>query len=482
MDIDKTEDAINSCPRFIISSLSGGGGKTLLALGLVRALSQQGYAVKAFKKGPDYIDATWLAKASNFPATNLDLFWLEPRALQELFYQALVERQRSSNLKLWAIVEGNRGLYDGLDLKGSASSAELARILDLPVLLSLNCTKMTRTAAAILQGLLSFEADLKFVGVILNQLGTLRQASLVRKVVEYYTPLKVIGTFPRLKENPLPERHMGLASYGSNLALDLKARLDKLAQIMREEVDLGLLAANLKGQKRLSLASSKKEGSLEVVSKTKIGVIQDQAFWFYYPENLQALKEAGAELVPLSLLDLKDEPWDLSHIQGLYVGGGFPEDYAFKLSRNPKLKQIRELANQGLPLYAECGGFMLLAKSLKVAGKEYEMAQVFEVRVEFLKKPQGLGYIEAEVIAKNPYFKTAYKFKGHEFHYSRCSWDFVPDFCLKLKRGQGMGQFNDQAYDGLLFKNTFAAYTHIFAPAVPNWAQNFVNLAKRHQA
>ena len=231
-------------PRLCVSALSGGGGKTLLSLGLTRALVGRGHTVKPFKKGPDYIDAAWLTMAAGRPATNLDPYMLAPEQLKSLFAHAMRRVQAQTGAaEVLGMVEGNRGLFDGMDVSGSCSTAELARLLGCPVILSINCTKMTRTAAALVHGMTTFEPGLQFAGVVLNQVGTARQEVLLRKVIEQYTDVAVLGALPRLKENPLPERHMGIASCGDALSPEARAVLDRLGDFVTGHIDLEAVMA-----------------------------------------------------------------------------------------------------------------------------------------------------------------------------------------------------------------------------------------------
>ncbi|WP_303928950.1 AAA family ATPase, partial [Desulfovibrio piger] len=220
--------------RICISALSGGGGKTLLSLGLARAFSRQGLAVQPFKKGPDYIDAAWLSLAAGRQASNLDPYFLPPARLRALF-RHVMGRGRAR----LALLEGNRGLFDGMDVRGSCATAELARTLDCPVLLSLDCTKMTRTAAALVAGVRHFEPGLRLAGVVLNQVASARHEGILREAITTYTDVPVLGAIPRLRENPLPERHMGLASLcGDELAPQAQEILEKLADVVRGHVDM----------------------------------------------------------------------------------------------------------------------------------------------------------------------------------------------------------------------------------------------------
>ncbi len=460
-----------TAPRLIISALRGGGGKTLLSLGLCRALLQQELKVKAYKKGPDYIDAHWLTLASQSPCTNLDPYFLNAEKLKELFVHSLA--QNSYDI---AIIEGNRGLFDGQDLQGSCATSELARILNAPVVLSLDITKMTRTSAALLQGMAHFEQDVHIAGVVLNQVGSTRHENIVRTAIEHYTDIPVLGAMPRLKNNPLPERHMGL-----NQCQESEKVLENLGNFITENCDLDRLITLAYSAPTLTECAPFWENTpLELTAQSpRIGYIYDDAFWFYYAENLEALQRAGAHLVPLSILDSAPWPKDL---QGLYLGGGYPEEYATKISVSPHLNHIKNAADAGMPIYAECGGFMLLAQALERDHNRYAMANVFPVHTLFHSKPQGLGYVQAQVSKENPYHQQGLTFTGHEFHYSQCiaeqTTDLESKICLHLHKGTGMGKHKQKAFDGLCYKNTFAAYTHIFAPACPWWAENFVQLAK----
>lgn len=524
-------------PRVVISGLSGGAGKTMVSLGLARALARSGLKVKACKKGPDYIDAAWLALAARSSQSNLDPFFLAPDALRAHFLRAAAGHEL-------AIIEGNRGIFDGLDLSGSCSTAELARILQAPVVLVLDCTKMTRTAAALIKGCMDFEKDLRIGGVILNRTGNPRHQHLVRRAVEELAGAPVLGVLPRQVRPFIMERHMGLVGLEEHALAD--AALDALADCVSEHLDLEALrelaaqapslpanglvphAVPLPGSgfsgQALSVVSQghmpqapslpEKEHALRAsplpgsgfaaqavkdesasgsspglaAAGARIGYVRDAAFWFYYEENLAALREAGAELVPLSLLSAVSgrEREDWEKLDGLYIGGGQPELHAGALADNVFCReQVAALARGGLPVYAECGGFMYLARELVLDGRVFPMAGVFSCSVEFCSRPQGLGYVEAEVTLPNPFHPVGLCFRGHEFHFSRClaqggsggEGALPPEHVLRLRKGRGMRSCPEQGnFDGLLRQNTFAAYTHIFAPALPHWAERFVAL------
>lgn len=458
-------------PRLVLAGLSGGAGKTIVSLGLARAWAESGLQMKPFKKGPDYIDAAWLGLAAKKYCTNLDPGLLDRDALIALFQ----EKATGADLSL---IEGNRGLFDGKDVSGSCSTAELARTLRAPVALVLDCTKMTRTVAAIVQGCAGFEPDIALAGVILNRTAGERHRSMLRRAIEQYTDVTVLGALPKLSENPIPERHMGLWS-DLEMDGDSDAALGALGRVMADCLDLDRLLDEARSAPELE----KPEVAIwptpafdtATEERPTIGYVHDAALWFYYPENLEALERAGARLVRLSLLD--DAAWPELH--GLYLGGGFPETLAEQLAAKvDRRNEVRDLVRAGLPVYAECGGFMYLCERLEYEGKTWPMAGVFPLETGFCARPQGLGYTEAEVLEDTPFFQAGDVLSGHEFHYSRCVSPAGSElhFALRMLRGNGMLD----GRDGLRVANTQAGYNHIFALGTPQWAPGFVRAARAY--
>ena len=458
--------APRTLPRLLLAGLSGGAGKTILTLGLARALVADGLDVRPFKKGPDYIDAQWLGLAARRPASNLDSFFLSPDTLRALFWAKALGADI-------ALVEGNRGLFDGLDVEGTCSSAELARVLHLPVVLALDCTKMTRTAAAVVRGVAEFEPGLRLAGVVLGRTAGERHRAILRQAVERYTDVPVLGALPKISPDPIPERHMGLIS--NREFSGQEEVLDNLARIMRENLDLPRILAAARTAPPAPAQVPPLWPGEPAPGRVDIGYVRDAALWFYYPENLEALERAGARLHEISLLS--PAPWP--RLDGLYLGGGFPETQAEALNANPGLARLRELHGAGLPIYAECGGFMVLCQSLATPAGDLPMAGVLPVRTTLCERPQGLGYVEAEVVADTPYHPLGARLRGHEFHYSRCvaPADSGLPLCLRLTRGSGMTPDGD----GILLGNTYASYTHLHALAAPWWAERFVAAAAAYR-
>lgn len=461
-----------SVPRLIVAGLSGGSGKTMVSLGLARALTRAGACVRPFKKGPDYIDAAWLSLAAGADCTNLDPFLLASDPLTALF----LERAEGADL---ALIEGNRGLYDGKDVSGSCSTAELARRLAAPVLLVMDATKMTRTAAAVVKGCQCFEPDTPLAGVVLNRTAGERHRGILTRSIEQYTGLPVLGALPKISEAFIPERHMGLVSDREQAGADdiLERAADEAARCLDVE-GIRAVAASAPPLARpeVRLWPDPVPGAADPRRPVRIGYVRDAALWFYYPENLEALERAGAELVCLSLLD--PAPWP--EIHGLYLGGGFPETQARALSANREMRErVRRLVADGLPIYAECGGFMYLCRELEFEGESWPMAGVFDLRTGFCTRPQGLGYVAAEVVRENLFHEVGTLLRGHEFHYSCCRppEGRLPDMALRMSRGAGMLL----GLDAAVTANTWASYTHIFALGAPQWAPNFVRAARRRR-
>lgn len=451
-------------PRLTVAGLAGDSGKTLMSLGLVRAFADRGLEVRPFKKGPDYIDASWLAAAARVPCRNLDTYLMSDEALGSAVADAA-----TADLVL---VEGNRGLFDGLDADGSHSTATLARRIGSPVVLVLETRKVTRTAAALVLGCRTLDPDLAIVGVILNRVATSRQEGIVRAAIERSTDVPVLGAVPRLSgDDLLPGRHLGLVT-----AVEHPRReeaIERAAEVVRHHVDLPavLEAARSAPPVRLPLAER-----APAHAPVTVGYFSDEAFSFYYPENLESLRAAGAELLPLA----PGRDRTLPDVDALYIGGGFPEVHAVGLASNRDFaRQVRSRVAGGLPVYAECGGLMYLARELVVDGSVYPMAGVLDLVVEQRSRPQGHGYVAARVERANPFHDRGTTLTGHEFHYSRVVDGADLDrSVLALERGTGLGG----GRDGLVKGRVWASYLHVHAAGVPRWADGLLRMALTYAA
>jgi len=489
-----------SIPRVVISALRGSSGKTLISLSLIASWRKKGLRVTPFKKGPDYIDAGWLAKAASGHCFNLDLFIM---SRQEILRSFIFHTEKARV----AVIEGNRGLYDGIDSKGTYSTAELSKLLNAPVILVVDCSKATNTVSAMVLGCLRLDPEVNIRGVVLNNVANKRQESLIRESIIKNCNLPVLGVFPELKKNLFPERHMGLTPFQEHQ--DTEKSLADVEEIGAKYLDIDSIrkVANEAGPiKKSSEKKSKKNSSLHhsITPSLKIGIVKDSAFQFYYPENLEELEKKGAKLIEVSPLRENKLP----DLDALYIGGGFPETHAIALAENVKFKKsLCEAIENGLPVYAECGGLMYLGKSLTLGGKTYPMAGVLPIVFGLEKKPQAHGYTVIEVAKKNPYFPKGYILRGHEFHYSKVIeiskissyFQNVKDnnppsppfskgvmggfegniyFAFRMKRGHGI----KNGKDGLCYKNVLATYTHLHALGSKEWVNGLIKCAVKFQS
>lgn len=463
------------CPGIVISALHGGAGKTILTLGIVAALRKLGKRIAPFKKGPDYIDAGWLALAAGRPCYNLDTFLLKPETVLTSFLSNI---DPSRDI---AVIEGNRGLYDAIDTDGSTCTAELAKFLNLPVLLCVDCTKTTRTMAAVVEGVCSFDPDVNICGVVLNRVAGARHENILRQSIDQYCHAPVLGAIPKLREQRFPERHMGLVPTPEHAwAQD---SIDAAREMAQKYLDLDVILAAIEATAPLDLpAGFKLDAHPETLDnpapgrRPKIGIIQDSAFQFYYPENLEALERAGADLVFTSPLSEKVPPT----VDGFYIGGGFPETHAAELAANKSYRmELKRRAEANLPIYAECGGLMYLGDSLYLKEGNFPMVGILPVEFGFSKKPQGHGYTRLKIADENPFFKQGIEVKGHEFHYSKVlNWKRDKTrLVFKMLRGNGIAD----GLDGACYKNCLATYTHIHALGNPDWATALVHNALKYQ-
>jgi cobyrinic acid a,c-diamide synthase len=471
-------------PRILIAALRGGSGKTILSIGLIAAWKKQKKSIAPFKKGPDYIDTGWLALAAGRPCYNLDTFLLETPQI----VQSFTAHTRKNDI---AVIEGNRGLFDGIDLAGSTSTGELAKLLETPVLLCVDCTKITRTMAAVISGLMKFDPDVMIKGVVLNRVAGSRHENILRDNIEHYCGIPVLGAIPKLKTQVFPERHMGLVPTPEH---DWAGEsIDTAAQVAFEHIDIDAIYELVRelpplkqedgGQvtevslRRAQPSRRQKSGDRNKVisadtERPKIGIIMDSAFQFYYPENIDALKEAGAETVFISPL----AETTLPQLDALYIGGGFPETHARQLAENKCFrKALKALAEDGLPIYAECGGLMYLGEALILEKKSYPMVGVLPLTFDFYSRPQGHGYTVVTVENDNPFYEVGTEIRGHEFHYSRVlHWSGEQkDLVFRMQRGVGITRDKD----GICYKNVLATYTHIHALGTPHWARSLVRNA-----
>lgn len=461
----------NQFPRILIGAFRGGAGKTLVSLGLLALWRSRGKRLSVFKKGPDYIDAAWLASAASAPCYNLDTYLMGEEGALRSFEARTVGTDM-------AVVEGNRGLFDGMDEEGQHSSAALAKLLGLSVFLVVDCTKSTRTVAALLKGCQVLDEEVTIQGVILNQVGTPRHETIVRKSIEKYCDIPVLGAIPRTREIRFHERHLGLLPAQEHGAV--QETIDAIGGLVEAHVNVDSMwdvakkhCAALPAQDFVQeTVKASPEAKVRPFSGIRVGVVRDRAFHFYYPENIEELQDRGAEVVDV---EASRDP-ALPDLDALYIGGGFPETQAKALAENQPFKRsVHEAVESGLPVYAECGGAIYLGKGLEWAGHLYPLVDVFPIVYRFHEKPQGHGYTLLQVEEENPIFPKGTRLKGHEFHYAGMSdrKEEALRFACRVERGYGF----DGSREGLCYKNAYATFSHLHAVGESHWADSFLKRA-----
>ena len=451
-------------PRVFISAAHKSSGKTTLTLGLCAALHARGHAVQPFKKGPDYIDPLWLGMASRRPCYNLDFHMMQRAEIERQFAHA------AAGVRI-SLIEGNKGLYDGLDLDGSNSNAALAKLLGAPVVLVIDARGMTRGVAPLILGYQAFDPDIRIAGVILNNLGGSRHESKLRAVIEHYTDVAVIGAVQHDTSMQIAERHLGLVP-----ANEQQAALERIRHVgerVAAQVDLdGLLAIADSAPAREVPACLPAPPPSE---RVRVAIAHDPAFGFYYSEDLDCLQASNVELVELDTLHAQALP----KVDGLIIGGGFPEVFMAELEANVALRtSIRSAIEAGLPTYAECGGLMYLSRSLQWQGQTRQMVGVVPGDTVMHERPVGRGYARLQPTGDDRWQETA-PIPAHEFHYS--SLENLPSdaiYAYQVQRGHGI----DGAHDGYQHHNLLAGYVHRRGSGEQGWIAPFLNQVRAHKA
>ena len=452
--------------RVFISAAHKSSGKTTVCIGVCAALRARGHTVQPFKKGPDYIDPMWLGLAAGRPCYNLDAYLMSENEICDEF----ARRSRGADL---AVIEGNKGLYDGLDLDGSNSNAALAALTGTPVVLVIDARGMTRGIAPLILGYQAFDRNIRIAGVILNHLGGTRHEAKLRAVIKHYTDVPVLGAIQHDERMAIAERHLGLIP--SNEAQAASARIGDIAAYIAAQVDLDQLLT-LVGQAAPLPALSPLPSAINR-PRVRIGIARDAAFGFYYPGDLDALQAAGAELVSFDTLHSAALP----AVDGLFIGGGFPETQMDALSENRKLRRsVHDAIEAGMPVYAECGGLMYLARSIEWNGRSAAMVGVIPADIVMHPRPVGRGYVHLRETGQCRWPRTgaagAPLIRAHEFHYSSVE-NLPPDveFAYDVERGHGI----DGRHDGIVYKNLLASYSHLRDVGSHQWAARFVDFVRR---
>ncbi|MGQ3683419.1 MAG: cobyrinate a,c-diamide synthase [Candidatus Loosdrechtia sp.] len=448
-------------PRIVIAGTHSGVGKTSVTLGFMSALIEKGYTVQGFKVGPDYIDPSHHTAVTGRFSRNLDTWLMKEDVCLELFDHAMTDADM-------AVIEGVMGLYDGcLDGSESGSTAHLARILNAPVILVMDAKGMSRSAGALVMGYMNFDKEVKISGIILNRVKSDRHYNAIRKSVEENCRVPVLGYLPFHEEIILPERHLGLVPSAEQ---EFSKSVYKIIG--------NLLSATVDIDKVISIAQS--SNSLPTFEKTlftgmkerfhfRIAVASDEAFNFYYQDNLDLLEAYGVELTYFSPLYDKFVPAD---INAIYIGGGFPELYAGMLASNTTMKEsLRKAYNRGVVIYGECGGMMYLLEHLTDHKKKtHEMCGILKGTTRMEEKRQGLGYITVEAVQDTIFCKKGKRFRAHEFHWSsRYVPEGTPYAYLVSKCDE-----KEARPDGISDGRALGSYAHIHFATDPDLVKHFL--------
>jgi len=442
-----------SIPAFVVSGTSSGSGKTLVALGMMEALRRRGLTVQPFKAGPDYIDPGLHSLLLGRPSYNLDTWMMGVKGVRATFAAASSESD-------CAVVEGVMGLFDGRGgSNGAGSTAHLSKALGLPVVLVANAEKAAQSMGAVIKGFETYDASVDLKWVVFNKVGSERHEKILRDCVRG-SKVKVLGCIPRDASLTLESRHLGLLTAG-DMGSSWKEFVKSAGDVIEASIDLDAL---LRSKTILNA------GPLYTAdpARVRIAVAMDRAFSFYYQENLDILRDSGAELVPFSPLSDKVLP---ERIGGIYIGGGYPELHAKALEDNRLLRdEIRQAALRGMPVYAECGGLMYMGKAIEHEGKVCRMAGVFPWTTRLLPKRKALGYREAALTENCPFLKKG-KIRGHEFHYSEMSGNTGTGTAYRVSGGD-----NDE--EGFVYRNALASYIHLHFASNPAFAAGFIKISE----
>ncbi len=451
-------------PRIMITAPSSGSGKSVISMALMAAFSRK-ENVQGFKVGPDYIDPMYHTLATGRHSRNLDTWMLPPNEVMRIFTDA------SSTASL-SIIEGVMGLFDGHGADPfDGSSASIAELLKCPIILVLDCAKMSGSAAAIVHGLNTFHQSLRLSGVICNRVGSEMHAAWLRESIEKYTSVPVLGCLPRLQELQIPERHLGLFTVAEQPAASRKF-IEQAADIISQYIDLSRLHKIAEEFSETSLPHDTSSINTPLESDVRLAVARDEAFCFYYEENLEELHRNGAQIIPFSPLTDTRLPED---IHGLYFGGGYPELYAGELTVNqPLIRQINEYCRHGMPVYAECGGLMYLTQGINTGDEQHPLAGVLPGWCEMGSR-LIMGYREVTTIRDTLLGPAGLQLRGHEFHYS--NWKAI-NLQHSAYTVSPRNKTDDSRLEGYAVDNLMSSYIHLHFSRNGQLAYNFVKACR----
>ncbi len=452
------------CPRVLIAGDRSSSGKTTIVAGLLSALRRKGLAVQPFKVAMDYIDPSYHTWITGRNCRNLDGYLMKEEAVREIYAHAAEKADI-------AVIEGVRGLYEGYD-GDLGSTAQMAKLLRVPVIFVVDARSITRSCAALVKGYMDYDPQVDFKGVILNKVGSDRHAEKAIREVERYAGVEVVGVIRRNEDMHLAMRHLGLVPVleGKTRHEGFANRVDRIREIVEEGIDLSRIIEMARAAQPLPDVEPDLYKKNSAGEGLRIGIARDEAFNFYYRDNLEMMELAGAELVPYSPVHDRALP----HVDGIYIGGGYPELYARELSENSAMLSSLESFHQGgHPIFAECGGLMYLGREIEWEGETQEMAGLVPGKAR-RGKVRVVSYVHGRLTRDCPLGRAGEAIMGHEFHHSEMIMDEGADYAIRLERGRGI----KDGWDGLCRGNLVASYTHIHSASFRGFPAHFLEACR----
>jgi cobyrinic acid a,c-diamide synthase len=453
--------------RILLAGDRSSSGKTTIVAGLLYALRRRGLAVQPYKVAMDYIDPSYHSWITGRWCRNLDGYLMTEAAVREVYSHAACGADI-------AVIEGVRGLYEGYD-GDLGSTAQIAKMLNTPVIFIVDARSITRSAAALVKGYMDYDPQVQIRGVILNKVGGERHASKAKREIERYAGVEVLGIIPRDESMHLAMRHLGLVPVleGTARQEGFTERLERIREIVEETLEIDRLLELAKGAPTLPEPEPDLYRKNQSGKGLQVGVALDEAFNFYYRDNLELMELSGAEVVPFSPIHDRKLP----QVDGIYIGGGYPELYAQELAQNTAIYgSLQKAQERGLPIYAECGGLMYLAREIEWEGERQDMVGLVPGRVR-RGKVRVVSYVKGALVRDSPLGTKGTPIAGHEFHHSELLLEKDVDFAIRLERGTGI----KEGWDGISEGNLVASYTHLHSASYRGFPAQFLSACRRHK-
>ena len=455
------------CARVLLAGDRSSSGKTTIVAGLLSALRGRGQEVQPFKVAMDYIDPSYHTWITGRSCRNLDGYLMTEAVIREIYAHAAADADV-------AVIEGVRGLYEGYD-GDLGSTAQIAKMLHTPVVFVVDARSITRSCAALVKGYMDFDPEVLFKGVILNKVGSARHAEKATKEIERYAGVEVVGVIRRNEDMHLAMRHLGLVPVleGKTRHEGFQERVDRIRQIVEEGLDLDRIQEIARSAEPLPDVEKDLYRENDLGKGIRIGVARDEAFNFYYRDNLEMMELAGAEVVSFS--PVHDAA--LPDVDGVYIGGGYPELYARELSENQGMISSLERAHEkDMPIYAECGGLMYLAREIEWDGERQEMVGLVPGRSR-RGKNRIVSYVHGQLTQNCSLGRAGEPIMGHEFHHSEMLMDGKVNYAIQLSRGTGI----EGGWDGVCEGNMVASYAHIHSASFRGYPANFIKACRERK-